>query len=111
MADDEINVTSVFGSSEQQITGNAFRGGRALTVFGSSDIDLRRATTADDGATLNVAVGFGSVRLLVPEDWAVNVQTKAVLGGVGSRRVAPESPAGQLTLTGFCLFGGVEVKS
>lgn len=111
MADDEIKVTTFFGSSENQITSDSFRGGQALSVFGSSEIDLRRAATADEGATLNVTVGFGSVRLLVPEDWAVNVQTRAVLGGVGSRRVAPASPNGQLTLTGFCLFGGVEVKS
>ena len=66
---------------------------------------------ADDGATINIINGFGEVTLLVPEDWAVNVQTRAVFGGVAPKRVAPASPVGQLTLTGLCFFGGVEIRS
>ena len=111
VTDSEIDVTALFGSSDNQISSDQFRGGRALSVFGSSEIDLRRAATGDGGATLKVIVGFGSVRLLVPEDWAVNVHSRALFGGVASKRVAPASPSGQLTLTGFCLFGGVEVRS
>ena len=111
VADANIRMTSFFGGSENQITSQQFRGGRVYAVFGSSDIDLRRATIADDGATINIIISFGEVKLLVPEDWAVNVQTRAVFGGVASKRVAPTSPVGQLTLTGLCLFGGVEIRS
>ena len=111
VADDKIRMTSFFGGSENQIASKQFRGGRVYAVFGSSDIDMRSATIADEGATINIIICFGNVRLLVPEDWAVNVQTKAVFGGVASKRVAPISPVGQLTLTGLCLFGGVEIKS
>ena len=106
-----IRMTSFFGGSENQITSQQFRGGRVYAVCGSSDIDLRRATIADDGATINIITTFGKVKLLVPEDWAVNVQTRAVFGGVASKRLAPASPTGQLTLTGLCLFGGVEIRS
>ena len=111
VSDDKIRMTSFFGGSENQIASQQFRGGRVYAVFGSSDIDLRSATIADEGATINIIAIFGSVKLLVPEDWAVNVQTKAVFGGVASKRVAPTSPVGQLTLTGLCLFGALEIKS
>ena len=111
IANAKIRMTSFFGSSENQIASQQFRGGRVYAVFGSSDIDLRGATIADEGATINIITSLGSVRLLVPEDWAVNIQTRAVLGSVASKRVAPTSPVGQLTLTGLCLFGSVEIKS
>ncbi len=111
VADANIRMTSFFSDSENQITSQQFRGGRVSAAFGSSDIDLRRATIADDGATINIITSFGRVKLLVPEDWAVNVQTRAVFGGVAFKRVAPTSPVGQLTLTGLCLFGGVEIRS
>ena len=109
--DAKIKMTSFFGGSENQISSQQFRGGRVYAVFGSSDIDLRGATIADEGATINIITSFGGVRFLVPEDWSVNIQTRAVFGGVASKRVAPTSPVGQLTLTGLCLFGGVEIRS
>ena len=111
VADAKIRMTSFFGSSENQISSKQFRGGGVYVVFGSSDVDLRGATIADEGATMNIITSLGSVRLLVPEDWTVNVQTRAVVGSVAAKRVAPTSPAGQLTLTGLCLFGSVEIKS
>ena len=111
VADGKIRVTSFFGGSDNQIAGQQFIGGRVYAVFGSSDIDLRGATIADEGARITVINIFGVVRFLVPEDWDVNVQTRAVFGGVASKRVAPTSPVGQLTLTGLSLFGGVEIKS
>ncbi len=110
VADANLRMTSFFGGSENQITSQQFRGGRVWAVFGSSYIDLRHATIADDGATINIIASLGGVQLLVPEDWAVNIQTRAVFGGVASKRVGPPSPVGQLTLTGLCLFGGVEIK-
>ena len=65
VADANIRMTSFFGGSENQITSQQFRGGRIYVVFGSGDIDLRRATTADDGATINIITSFGGVKLLV----------------------------------------------
>ena len=111
VANAKIRVTSFFGGSENQITGQQFRGGRVYAVFGSSDIDLRGSTIAYEGATINIIAGFGRVTLVIPEDWGVNVQTRAVFGGVASKRGATTSPVGQLTLTGLCLFGSVEIRS
>jgi hypothetical protein len=110
-ADATIRMISLFGGSESRVAGRQFRGGWACAIFGSGDIDLRAAATADAGATIRIIAIFGSVDLLVPEDWDVNAQTWAVFGDVSAKRSAPASPAGRLTLTGLCLFGGVEVKS
>ena len=74
VAETKIKVTSFFGGSDNQITAQQFRGGRVYAVFGSSDTDLRGATIAHEGATINIIAGFGSVKLLVPEDWGVNAK-------------------------------------
>lgn len=111
VADATIRMISFFGGSENHVASRQFRGGGAYVVFGSADIDLRAAATADEGATIRIVALFGSVDLLVPADWDVNVRTWAVFGDVAPKRAAPASPAGRLTLTGLSLFSGVEVKS
>ena len=109
--DGKIRMFSLFGGSDNAVTSKQFLGGRVYAVFGSNDIDLRGATLADEGARITAINIFGGVKLLVPEDWVVNVQTRAVFGGVTSKRGVPASPVGQLTLSGLSLFGGVEIKS
>ena len=110
----QVKVTSIFGSSESQLSSQQVRGGRVFVLFGSSDIDLRQAALADGEAAVKIVAIFGGVKVTVPEDWEVNVQTGAFLGGVDYKRAkhaAPDSPTDQLTLTGFCFFGGIEIRS
>ena len=111
VADATIRMISFFGDSTNHVASRQFRGGGAYVVFGGADIDLRAAATADDGATIRIIALFGSVDLLVPEDWDVNVRTWAVFGDVAPKRAAPSAPGGRLTLTGLSLFSGVEVRS
>ena len=111
VANARIRMTNFFSRGNSEITSQQFRGGRVYTVFGSSDVDLRRATIVDEGTTITIITIFGGVRLLVPEDWIVNNQTRAVFSDVVSKRIPPATPRDQLTLSGLCLFGGVEVKS
>ena len=110
----QIKLTSILGTSESHVSSQQVRGGRVFVLFGSGEIDLRDAALADGEAAVKIVALFGSVKVTVPEDWAVNVQTGAVFGGVDykrARRPAPASPADQLILNGFCLFGGIEVRS
>lgn len=111
VADATIRMISFFGDSTNHVASREFRGGGAYVIFGGADIDLRAAATADDGATIRIIALFGSVDLLVPEDWDVNVRTWAVVGDVAPKRAAPSAPGGRLTLTGLSLFSGVEVRS
>ena len=110
-AGSRIRVTGILGGSRTQVSDQDVRGGRVFLLLGGGDIDLRGAALADGEATINIVAALGGVRITVPEDWAVNVKTGAVVGGIGYRRPAPSSPAAQLTLTGVCIFGGVEIRS
>ena len=107
----QVKVTSILGSGESQVSSQQVRGGRVIVLLGSGDIDLRQAGLVDGEAAIRVVSIFGRARVTIPRDWEVNVQTGAVLGRVGYNRTVPASPTEKLTLTGFCLFGGIEIRS
>ncbi|MXX00795.1 MAG: hypothetical protein F4Z79_04110 [Acidimicrobiia bacterium] len=109
----EVNVTSVFRSDSRKVTDRSISGGQVVAVFGSVDINLAEAGLAGGEATLDVTVVFGGAEIRVPENWSVDIQTTNLLGGVEDKRPTPPSGSSEmrLTLTGVCLFGGIEVES
>ena len=110
-AGDELNVASLFSSSNQISTGEHFRGGNVSATFGSAEIDLRAAAVVDGVAAVNASALFGSINLRVPPDWAVDVRSSATFGSIESRRAEPSDPRARLTVTGSCLFGGILITS
>ena len=109
----EVNVTSVFASDSRRVTDRNITGGQIVAVFGSADVNLADAGLAGGEATLDVTVVFGGAEIRVPENWSVDIQTNNLLGGVEDKRARPPAGAsgGRLTLTGVCLFGGIELES
>ena len=107
----DLDISCVFGGSEQQVTSQNFRGGRISATFGGANIDMRRAALANGEAVLNVSTLFGGVEFHVPNDWAVNVQTSNMFGGANDKRVKPADPKERLTITGSCTFGGITITS
>lgn len=110
---DELNITCLFGGTEQRVTGSGFSGGQATAVFGGANIDLRDAVLAEGGATIDITAVFGGATLRVPDNWAVDMRTTNLLGGVEDKRARPshEAAGGRLTITGLCLFGGITLES
>ena len=110
-ADDEINLASLFSESNRTAASDRFRGGNVSATFGSAELDLRNADAADGAATVNASVLFGSIRLRVPPDWAVDVRSSATFGSIESQRTEPSEPRATLTVTGSCLFGEILITS
>ena len=109
----ELNVTSVFGSSQRRVNDQALAGGQVISVFASTEINLRDAALADGEATLDITVIFGSAQIRVPDNWTIDVQINDLLGSIEDERDRSPSrvPVGRLTLTGICLFGGIDLDS
>ena len=110
-AGDDLAVTALFSGSEQRIDSQRFNGGNVSVTFGGAEIDLRCAAMDGDAATINVNAVFGGVKLQVPTDWAVHVRADSTFGGVEKKRPDPAGPKATLTITGSCLFGGIEITS
>ncbi len=113
-ADQFINMTSIFGGSTITSRSKSFKGGSVLALFGGGKVDLRNSTADPKGASLDLTVAFGGVDIIVPENWEIDINLIPVFGGVEDKTAQKKSSdekAPRLTLTGFVMFGGAEIKN
>ena len=111
-ADDEITVASIFGPLAYTSSSTNFKGGSLECWYGGGALDLRQATLAPEGATLQLKAVFGGGQILVPPSWRV-VSHVIGIGGMNDARPATGHPADAPTLTieGTVVFGGFQVVS
>ncbi|MFI0445201.1 DUF1707 domain-containing protein [Actinomadura sp. 6N118] len=79
-------------------------------VFGGVELDFRRAVLSQREVTVNITCIFGGVDVTVPPGVRVINSNSAVFGGVSLPEdddLGPDAPT--IRLTGFTLFGGVDV--
>ncbi|OLZ46783.1 DUF1707 SHOCT-like domain-containing protein [Amycolatopsis keratiniphila] len=80
--------------------------------WGSVRLDLRRARITGSCTIRAVAV-MGAVKIVVPEDFALDVRGIGLMGGFGTGRRtgrrSPEAGAPVLRVTGFAWWGSVRV--
>jgi hypothetical protein len=109
---DEIVAVAIFGPLEFHSTSRNFRGGRLECWYGGGVLDLRDATLAPEGATLQVRAVFGGGQILVPADWKV-VSTVSGMGGLQDIRDAKgyAADAPELVIEGTLIAGGFAVSS
>lgn len=85
--------------------------GRAF--WGSVRLDLRRAVIPAGVRTIRAVAVMGSVKIVVPEDLAVDVRGIGLMGGFsagrGIGRRQPPTGAPVLRVTGFAWWGSVKV--
>jgi len=106
-----VDMMAMLGGSKSVNSSDDFKGGQALAVMGGCEIDLRKATIGEGGATLDIFAFWGGVVVQVPEEWEVDNQVNAFLGAVENKtRPVPGAPQ-RLVLTGTVLMGGAEVKN
>lgn len=112
---DVLEAVAVFGGDERRIKSQAFKGGRATSIFGGVELDFRDANIEGDQATLEVNCIFGGIEIRVPDAWNVHSMAVPVLGGYSdkTRSSGPQDPSGArrktLILTGTVIFGGLEI--
>lgn len=110
--EDYFDLTTVFGGSKRKVFSKNFKGGETTCIFGGTEIDL---TQADINGTvvIDVVQLFGGVKLVVPSNWELKSEVTAILGGVDDKRTTPQvyGSGKKLVLTGFVMFGGVDIKS
>lgn len=111
-AADEIVVVAIFDQLDFHSTSRNFRGGTLECWYGGGVLDLRDATLAPEGATLQLRSVFGGGQILVPADWRV-VSTVRGMGGLQDIRPAKgyADDAPELVVEGLLIAGGFAVMS
>jgi predicted membrane protein len=110
--EDFFDLTTVFGGNKRRVFSKKFKGGSTTCVFGGTDIDLSQADI-EGTAVIDVVQLFGGVKIIIPSNWELKSEVTAILGGVDDKRPTLNNPATgkRLVLTGFVMFGGVDIKS
>jgi len=112
--DDFLDLSTTFAGYKRRITSQNFKGAKISTFFGGTELDFSQAKLASN-CIIECDTIFGGTELIIPSEWKIINQTSAMFGGVADerRKSAPASDAEEVKLTvkGFALFGGIEIKS
>lgn len=112
---DYIDDTAIFGSSHKIITSDYFKGGHITAILGSARVDLTHAELAEGKYEIDVFSLFGSIEVIIPNNWHVKNQVDTVLGTFTDKRAYhvhynPQATR-QLLIKGIAILGSGEVKS
>lgn len=109
---DYIDEAAIFGGSERTIHSQNFRGGKIVSIFGGTKIDLTQCQLSPEINVIEVIAVFGGSTLIVPNDWNVKVESFNAFGGFADKRKNLNIDHGKmLIIKGAIIFGGSELKS
>ncbi|MCW3805264.1 LiaI-LiaF-like domain-containing protein [Plebeiibacterium marinum] len=114
VADDVLDVVSIFGGGVTKINSSNFLGGEITCIFGGEEVNLQSASLAEEGAVIELTTIFGGSKITVPRNWNVKVDVVSIFGGFSDKRMyEPETGSEKKTLVikGIAVFGGGELRN
>lgn len=110
---DRINERVIFSGVNRKLMTKNFQGGKATVIFGGLDLDLTQVDFTGV-ISLDLEVGFGGVKLIIPPHWDVRTEVSNIAAGLEDKRMFREGGVDTnkvLILKGTLLFSGLEIKS
>jgi predicted membrane protein len=112
------HLFAVFSETKRKLDGQPFEGATMTAVFGSCDLDLRRATIPPGEERVIELFGvFCGHKILVPSEWNVLLNVAPVMSEAKDDRVAPLAPPPltgappRVIVRGFALLSEVKVMA
>jgi hypothetical protein len=110
--DEEVDGIAVLGSARLATRSQSFRRASVTAVLGGVTVDLTQATPVVGGGDVAVTSILGSVKILVPRGWVVEIRGLPILGSwddtTDRQGIGSGSP--RLEVQALVVLGGVEVK-
>lgn len=110
---DFFEVNNFMGGSKKEYNFAEFKGGIINCVMGGTEIDLTN-TGLKSGASIDVFLMMGGVKIKVPKDWNVVLDTDNVMGDSKDHNAENEDVvydnSKTLKIKGTVLMGGLEIK-
>jgi hypothetical protein len=108
----EIDLVTIFGGDNLVSSANPFYGGKILTMYGGTVLDLRKATPAPTGIYLDVLAWMGGVNLVVPQGWRVDFTGNVIFGGFDdATQTTADLDAPTVRIGGMIVFGGLKATT
>jgi hypothetical protein len=107
-----VDGLAVLSSSRVATRSQRFRRGSITAVLGGVTLDLTEAMPEPTGAVVDASAILGSITVLVPRGWVVDVRGIPLLGGWDDTtdRASVGSGAPRLEIRALVALGGLEVK-
>lgn len=102
-----------FSGVEKIIDSKEFKGGSIVSFFGGLKLNLTNAELSEGLNKLEVVIGFGGCKLIIPSHWNVRVDAVSIFGGFVDKRIiiSNEQKDKTLVIKGVAIFGGGEIIS
>ncbi|MBW8334064.1 MAG: cell wall-active antibiotics response protein [Prolixibacteraceae bacterium] len=105
----------IFGGREIFINSQSLTGGKATSIFGGMEYDLRKAAMVPGGAVIDCVSVFGGCGFKIPMDWNVRNEVTTIFGAFTDKRGDTFNeryydPSKTIVIKGVSIFGGIEVK-
>jgi predicted membrane protein len=105
----------IFGGREIFVNAQALAGGKATSIFGGIEFDMRKANLQQGGAVIDCVSVFGGCGFKIPMDWNVRNEVTTIFGAFTDKRGDTYSdkyydPSKTIVIKGVSIFGGIEVK-
>lgn len=103
---------AVMASNELRPVSRPFRGADLSAVMAGIKLNLLDARMEGDHATIEVFAFWGGMEIHVPPDWTVISKVATLMGGfIDKRKPTTVPPSKTLTITGFVVMSGIEIKN
>ena len=110
--EDFIEEVSIFGGRDRIVNSQSFRGGKIVSIFGGSKLDLSKVELSTGNVEIEIVSIFGGSTMLVPSDWNIKLEVFNIFGGYGDKRIRSQVDYNKtVVVKGVALFGGGEIKS
>lgn len=108
----EVDMVAIYGAEDLVSVADPFYGGKILTMFGGTRLDLRHARPAPTGIYLDLVVVAAGVEIIVPKGWRVDFTGKTIAGGFDDATATNSDPdAVKVSLGGIVVASGVHVTN
>jgi predicted membrane protein len=109
---DSFQRASALDGLKIQVGSRRFRRGRVTAAMSGVTIDLRQATLAPEGATIDVRAILSGIDILVPRGWCVQCDVDVFCGATDAERCAPPwaDDAPRLRVVGKVVAGALCVR-
>ena len=107
--DDELDISSTFGSVIRYITSEDFRYAEIDASFAGVKVYLDQARIPSGNATINIDSSFAGVELFVPKEWQIVNHVESSFGGIDEKNNRNGEVTATLTLEGNNNFGGITI--
>ena len=109
--DGVLKCTLSFGEDRVPVMTPLLKEGRIESSFGDFTVDFSGCEAVASFCELKAETSFGSLRLLVPERFAVEVQSEASFASAPTIKGAPAAdPQGTIRLKSEVSFGSMEIR-